>query len=88
MDFIPDPIRGKNDPTTIQSVHPLLDDICAETYGIMVYQEQVMEAAKVIAGYSLGGADMPAEPWGRKSRGDGGATCHLHQRRQRAQQYR
>ena len=66
MDLIPDYIRGKNDPSTIKTAHPLLDDICAETYGIMVYQEQVMEAAKVIAGYSLGGADMLRRAMGKK----------------------
>ena len=66
MDFIPDYIKGKNDPTTIHYPHPLLEDICAETYGIMVYQEQVMEAAKVIAGYSLGGADMLRRAMGKK----------------------
>ncbi len=66
MDLIPDYIRGKNDPSTIKTAHPLLDDICAETYGIMVYQEQVMEAAKVIAGYTLGGADMLRRAMGKK----------------------
>ncbi len=66
MDLIPDYIRGKNDPSTIKTAHPLLDDICAETYGIMVYQEQVMEAAKVVAGYTLGGADMLRRAMGKK----------------------
>jgi len=66
MDLIPDYIRGKNDPSTIKPAHPLLDEICAETYGIMVYQEQVMEAAKVIAGYTLGGADMLRRAMGKK----------------------
>ena len=66
MDLIPDYIRGKNDPSTIKTAHPLLDEICAETYGIMVYQEQVMEAAKVIAGYTLGAADMLRRAMGKK----------------------
>jgi DNA polymerase-3 subunit alpha len=68
MAFIPDYIRGKNDPSTIQYPHPLLEDICAETYGILVYQEQVMEAAKVVAGYSLGGADMLRRAMGKKNK--------------------
>ena len=46
MDWIPDYIKGKEDPSTIQFPHPLLEDVCAETYGVMVYQEQVMEAAE------------------------------------------
>ena len=68
MDLIPDYIRGKKDPSTIKTAHPLLDDICAETYGIMVYQEQVMEAAKVVAGYTLGGADMLRRAMGKKKK--------------------
>jgi len=46
--------------------HPLLEAVCHETYGVMVYQEQVMEAAKVIAGYTLGGADMLRRAMGKK----------------------
>lgn len=56
MDLIPEYIRGKMDPKTVKYPHPLLEDVCRETYGIMVYQEQVMEAARRIAGYTLGGA--------------------------------
>jgi len=66
MQFIPDYIRGKQDPSTITYPHPLLEDICAETYGILVYQEQVMEAAKIVAGYTLGGADMLRRAMGKK----------------------
>ncbi|MEZ5277366.1 MAG: DNA polymerase III subunit alpha [Opitutaceae bacterium] len=66
MDWIPDYIRGKRDPSTIKFPHPLLEDVCRETYGIMVYQEQVMEAAKIIAGYSLGGADILRKAMGKK----------------------
>ena len=58
MDWIPDYIKGKEDPSTIRFPHPLLEDVCSETYGVMVYQEQVMEAARRIAGYTLGGADI------------------------------
>ncbi|MDD2763609.1 MAG: DNA polymerase III subunit alpha [Opitutaceae bacterium] len=66
MEWIPDYIRGKKDPATVKFPHPLLEDVCHETYGVMVYQEQVMEAAKVIAGYTLGGADMLRRAMGKK----------------------
>ena len=46
--------------------HRLLEEVCRETYGVMVYQEQVMEAAKIIAGYTLGGADMLRRAMGKK----------------------
>ena len=68
MDWIPDYVRGKHDPSTIHYPHPLLEDICRETYGVMVYQEQVMEAAKVLAGYTLGGADILRSAMGKKKR--------------------
>ena len=66
MKLIPDYVRGKKDPSTVKFPHPLLEDVCHETYGVMVYQEQVMEAAKVIAGYTLGGADMLRRAMGKK----------------------
>ena len=66
MALIPDYIRGKNDPSTVTYPHPLLEDVCTETYGIMVYQEQVMEAARIIAGYSLGEADILRKAMGKK----------------------
>lgn len=66
MELIPDYIRGKRDPQTIKYPHPLLEDVCRETYGIMVYQEQVMEAARIIAGYSLGQADILRKAMGKK----------------------
>ncbi len=69
MEWIPDYIRGKKDPATVQFPHPLLEEVCRETYGVMVYQEQVMEAAKIIAGYTLGGADMLRRAMGKKDAG-------------------
>lgn len=66
MDWIPDYIKGKEDPSTIEFPHPLLEDVCSETYGVMVYQEQVMEAARRIAGYTLGGADILRRAMGKK----------------------
>ena len=68
MQFIPDYARGKKDPSTITYPHPLLEPVLQETFGIIVYQEQVMECAKVIAGYSLGGADMLRRAMGKKDR--------------------
>ena len=46
--------------------HPLLEPVLGETYGIMVYQEQVMQAAQVLGGYSLGGADLLRRAMGKK----------------------
>ena len=66
MEWIPDYIRGKQNPEAVRFPHPLLEDICRETYGVMVYQEQVMEAAKIIAGYTLGGADILRLAMGKK----------------------
>ena len=68
MEWIPDYLRGKEDPTVIRFPHPLLEDVCRETYGVMVYQEQVMEAARIIAGYTLGGADILRRAMGKKKR--------------------
>ena len=66
MEWIPDYVRGKKEPSTVTYPHKLLEEVCRETYGIMVYQEQVMEAAKIIAGYTLGGADMLRRAMGKK----------------------
>ena len=66
MQFIPDYARGKKDPATVSYPHPLLEPVLRETHGIIVYQEQVMECAKVIAGYTLGGADMLRRAMGKK----------------------
>jgi DNA polymerase-3 subunit alpha len=46
--------------------HPLLEDLVRETYGVLVYQEQVMESARIIAGYTLGGADILRRAMGKK----------------------
>ncbi|MEM9157614.1 MAG: DNA polymerase III subunit alpha [Verrucomicrobiota bacterium] len=66
MQFIPQFIKGKKDPSTVQIPHPLLKELVSETYGVMVYQEQVMEAARIIAGYTLGGADILRRAMGKK----------------------
>jgi DNA polymerase-3 subunit alpha len=56
----------KNGRTPIEYPHPLLREILEETYGIFVYQEQVMQAAQVLAGYSLGSADLLRRAMGKK----------------------
>jgi DNA polymerase-3 subunit alpha len=66
MDNIPAFGRRKNGQETIVYPHPLLEGILGETYGIFVYQEQVMQAAQVLAGYSLGGADLLRRAMGKK----------------------
>jgi len=66
MQFIPQFIKGKKDASTIEIPHPLLKDLVSETYGVMVYQEQVMEAARIVAGYTLGGADILRRAMGKK----------------------
>ena len=66
MDYIPQYIEGKWKPETIHYPDPCLEDILKETYGVMVYQEQVMQVSQRIAGFSLGGADMLRRAMGKK----------------------
>ncbi|PKP98154.1 MAG: DNA polymerase III subunit alpha [Alphaproteobacteria bacterium HGW-Alphaproteobacteria-13] len=66
MDNIPLFGARKNGREAIAYPHPLLEGILAETYGIFVYQEQVMQAAQILAGYSLGGADLLRRAMGKK----------------------
>jgi DNA polymerase-3 subunit alpha len=66
MDNIPLFGDRKNGRAEVEYPHPLLAPILAETYGIFVYQEQVMQAAQVLAGYSLGGADLLRRAMGKK----------------------
>ncbi len=66
MDNIPLFGRRKNGLEVIEYPHPKLEAILAETYGIIVYQEQVMQAAQILAGYSLGDADLLRRAMGKK----------------------
>jgi DNA polymerase-3 subunit alpha len=66
MDNIPLFGRRKNGQESIEYPHPKLEAILAETYGIIVYQEQVMQAAQILAGYSLGDADLLRRAMGKK----------------------
>jgi DNA polymerase III subunit alpha len=66
MDNIPMFGARKNGREPVEYPHPLLEPILNETYGIFVYQEQVMQAAQILAGYSLGGADLLRRAMGKK----------------------
>ncbi|WP_292022524.1 DNA polymerase III subunit alpha [Maritimibacter sp. UBA3975] len=66
MENIPTYCEVKNGQREIESVHPLIDHILEETQGIIVYQEQVMQIAQEMAGYSLGGADLLRRAMGKK----------------------
>ena len=66
MDLIPDFIRRRHGEIEIKYEHPLLEQISKETYGILIYQEQVMQATQILAGYSLGKADLLRRAMGKK----------------------
>ncbi|AUH32851.1 DNA polymerase III subunit alpha [Paracoccus tegillarcae] len=66
MENIPTYCEVKNGVRDLESIHPTIDHILAETQGIIVYQEQVMQIAQVMAGYSLGGADLLRRAMGKK----------------------
>src|SRR4029453_5859117 len=68
MELIPEYVKAKKGITPIKYLHPLLADICAETYGVMIYQEQVMAAASKLAGYSLAQADLLRRAMGKKDK--------------------
>ncbi|MBU3739056.1 MAG: DNA polymerase III subunit alpha [Rhodoferax sp.] len=66
MDLIPSFVARKHGREAVEYPHPLVADMLSETYGIMVYQEQVMQTAQILGGYSLGGADMLRRAMGKK----------------------
>ena len=66
MQFIDEMIEVKEGRQKAVYEHPLLEEICGDTYGIMIYQEQVQNAAKMLAGYTLGGADILRRAMGKK----------------------
>lgn len=66
MDQIPRYIACKHGLEQPDYMHPVLEPILKETFGIMVYQEQVMQIAQVLSGYSLGGADLLRRAMGKK----------------------
>jgi DNA polymerase III subunit alpha len=68
MELIPEFIKRRHGEVKIEYEHPLLEPIAKETYGILIYQEQVMQAAQVLAGYTLGGADLLRRAMGKKKK--------------------
>ncbi|MEC9022889.1 MAG: DNA polymerase III subunit alpha [Pseudomonadota bacterium] len=66
MDNIPRYIACKHGKETPDYLHPELEEILKETFGVMIYQEQVMQIAQVLSGYSLGGADLLRRAMGKK----------------------
>jgi len=66
MEMLPDYVERKTGRAAIKYDHPLLEPILKDTYGVMVYQEQVQKAANVLAGYSLGEADILRRAMGKK----------------------
>src|SRR5687767_7283294 len=66
MDLIPEFIKRRHGEVKIEYEHPLLEAISKETYGILVYQEQVMQATQALAGYTLGAADILRRAMGKK----------------------
>ena len=66
MDLIPSFVARKHGREPVEYAHPLVESVLAETYGIMVYQEQVMQVGQLLGGYSLGGADLLRRAMGKK----------------------
>jgi DNA polymerase III subunit alpha len=66
MDLIPSFVARKHGREVVEYPHPMVAEMLSETYGIMVYQEQVMQTAQILGGYSLGGADMLRRAMGKK----------------------
>ncbi len=66
MDFIPKYVKGKNSGETIKYTHPALENILKSTYGCIVYQEQVMQIVRELAGYSLGRSDLVRRAMSKK----------------------
>lgn len=68
MDFIPQYIEGKQHPENITYLTPQLESILKPTYGVIVYQEQVMQIVRVLAGFSMGRADLVRKAMGKKKK--------------------
>src|SRR5207248_4725000 len=68
MELIGDYIKRKKGLTKIRYEHPLPEEICADTYGVLIYADQVMAAASKLAGYSLGQADLLRRAMGKKDK--------------------
>jgi DNA polymerase-3 subunit alpha len=66
MDSIPDYIKNKHNPNLVTYDHPLLEPILKNSYGILVYQEQVMQICQSLGGFTLGHADVVRKAMGKK----------------------
>ena len=66
MDYIPRYVEGKNNPASVHYDHPILENALSVTYGCMVYQEQVMQIVRDMAGYSLGRSDLVRRAMAKK----------------------
>lgn len=70
MDYIPDYVRGKEQPAAVRYPHPDLQPVLTETHGIVIYQEQIMQMAARMAGFSLGQADLLRRAVSKKQRAE------------------
>lgn len=70
MQFINEMIEVKEGRKEVKYEHPLLEQVCGDTYGVMIYQEQVQNAAKLLAGYTLGGADILRRAMSKKKQSE------------------
>ncbi|MGA7305430.1 MAG: DNA polymerase III subunit alpha, partial [Rhodothermales bacterium] len=70
MDLIPNYVDRKNGRESVDYPHPMLRDILEPTYGLPIYQEQVMQMAQTMAGYTLGGADLLRRAMGKKKQSE------------------
>ena len=66
MEEIPKYIEGKHDPRQVKYLHPLLEEITGDTYGVLVYQEQIVTLLQKVAGYTAGEADLVRKAIGKK----------------------
>ena len=83
MDNIPTYINRKHGEEPVDCLHPMLEPILKETYGVIIYQEQVMQIAQVMAGFSLGEADLLRRAMGKKDKKRDGEAAEPLRRRAR-----
>lgn len=77
MDDIPTYVACKHGDQKVTYMHPEIEPILKETFGVMVYQEQVMKIAQVLGGYTLGGADLLRRAMGKKIKSEMDAQRHI-----------
>ena len=75
MDNIPTYINRKHGEEPVDYLHPMLEPILKETYGVIIYQEQVIQIAQVMAGYTLGEADLLRRAMGKKDKNEMAAAA-------------